>query len=166
MLKEWTPILVELYEFVWTSEAEQVIADRVCLRFMFCFWCVVCEPILTFLDVIIVQNRSDAPVSLFQLYLLEICFMSCYLVCWVVSQFWHFWTSSLCKRARMHLFHSFNFICLRYVSCPAFYVLWANFDIFGRHHCAKSSDAPVSLFQLQCNTRSNCWKICQLSLLF
>ena len=106
MLKEWTPILVKLYEFVWTSEAEQVIADRVCLRFMFCFWCVVCEPILTFLDVIIVQNRSDAPVSLFQLHLLEICFMSCFLC--VVSQFWHFWTSSLCKRARMHLFHYFN----------------------------------------------------------
>ena len=56
-----------------------------------------------------------------------------------VSQFWLFWTSLLCKTGQMHLFHYFNFICLRYVSCPVIWwvVLWANFDIFGRHHCAK-----------------------------
>ena len=96
-------------EYVWTSEAEQVIVDQDLLEicFMLCFEWVVCEPILTFLYVITVQKSWDASVSLFQLHLLEICFMSCFLC--VVSQCWHFWTSSLCKRARMHLFHYFNF---------------------------------------------------------
>ena len=83
MLKGLKP---NLGQIVWSSEAEQVIADRDLpeIYFMFCFWWVVCEPILTFLDVIIVHYRSDAPVSLFQLHLLEICFISCF--CCVVIQ--------------------------------------------------------------------------------